>query len=104
WIATYFYIQRDYISNNLCVNRFDTDSTCKGKCYLAQELKENEKKQEQQLPDLKQKEIQLLAANEFTFNLSPVYNSTNTEKTPITDMGFVSSGFVFSIFHPPKQA
>ncbi len=103
WIMASFYIQRDYIANNFCVNRFDTFSACKGRCYLAAELKENEKKQEQQFPDLKQKDIQLFAPIDLFFNLTPVY-CPYSEKIARVDPRFLLSGFIFSVFHPPQTA
>ena len=37
-----FYIQQDYIAQNLCINRFDAIPVCKGQCYLKKQLKTNE--------------------------------------------------------------
>ncbi len=67
WIMASFYAQRDYISKNLCINRFDAIPVCKGQCYLTKQLQENEKK-EQNLPDLKQKEIQLFFKTIYPLN------------------------------------
>lgn len=97
-----FYIQRDYIAQNLCVNRFDAIPVCKGQCYLDKQLKENEKK-EQNFPDLKQKEIQLFVQDQFNFKIE---QSINLEKLspPIHKDNFFSSEFLFAVFHPPKIA
>lgn len=103
WIITSFYIQRDFIAKNLCVKKEIKNNDCQGQCHLKKQLHEDEKKQEQQLPDIKQKEIQLFATNGSAFNIAPIYKSLYSEKMPTTKQGFVSSGFLFSVFHPPKQ-
>jgi len=102
WVMVSFYAQRDYISKNLCINRFDEIPVCKGQCYLTKQLKENEKK-EQNLPDLKQKEIQLFCQN----NLSLEFPKTIFEErlnTLHTKDNFLSSEYLFSVFHPPQNA
>lgn len=100
WIIASFYAQRDYISQNLCINRFDAIPVCKGQCYLNKQLKENEKK-EQNFPDLKQKEVQLFVENDFSFEFK---KSTISEKlnSPNYKDNYLSSEFLFSVFHPPQ--
>lgn len=46
-LVTYagFEMNRDYISQVLCVNRAKPKLHCNGKCYLAKKLKESEKQQ-----------------------------------------------------------
>ena len=39
-----FKSEQTYISNALCVNRFDAKSTCKGACYLKSQLKKTDTK------------------------------------------------------------
>ena len=97
-----FYAQRDYISENLCINRFDAIPVCKGQCYLSKQLKENEKK-EQNLPDIKQKEIQLFLQNYLCFEFKKVQFVKSLNTSTYKD-NFLSSAFVFSVFHPPKIA
>ncbi len=102
YIITSFYIRQDYISKNLCVNRFDTIPVCKGQCYLAKELKESEKKQDQHSLDLKLKEIQLSqpVPYEYIYCLStPLFHKPK----PISkETNILISEFNFSVFHPPK--
>jgi hypothetical protein len=102
WILASFYAQRDYISKNLCINRFDAIPVCKGQCYLNKQLKENEKK-EQNLPDLKQKEIQLFCQNDFSFEFEKAIIQDRLNE-PIHKENFLSSEFLFSFFHPPQLA
>jgi hypothetical protein len=103
WIITNFYIQRDFIAKNLCVKKEIKKNDCQGQCHLKKQLHEEEKKQEQQLPDLKQKEVQLYITNSFEFGLKPTYH-THSEKIPATDENLILSEFIFSVFHPPRQA
>lgn len=102
WIMASFYVQRDYISKNLCVNRFDAIPVCKGQCYLNKQLKENEKK-EQNLPDLKQKEIQLFVQNNLSFEFTKTIFEERLNTLHTKD-NFLSSEYLFSIFHPPQTA
>jgi hypothetical protein len=43
WIITTFHINRDYIAKNICINRFDKIPTCKGQCFLDNQLNKQEK-------------------------------------------------------------
>jgi hypothetical protein len=102
WIMASFYAQREYISKNICVNRFDAIPACKGQCYLTKQLKENEKK-EQNFPDLKQKEIQLFFQDDLPFEFSKTIFEVRLNKLNYKDY-FLSSEYLFSVFHPPKAA
>ncbi len=47
FIKVHFDLNKEYIANNLCVNRFNPDSDCNGHCYLMKKLKvETEKEAE----------------------------------------------------------
>lgn len=100
WIISAFYVQRDYISKNLCINRFDKIPTCKGACYLEKKLVENEKK-EQKVPTVKEKEVQLYCQH-FHY---PQMNTTRLSLTKRNPIVFPSqqapNPIYFSIFHPP---
>ena len=102
WIMASFYAQRDYISKNLCINRFDAIPVCKGQCYIIKQLKENEKK-EQNLPDLKQKEIQPFFQNDLSFEFEKAIFEERLNTLNYKD-NFTSSEYLFSVFHPPQTA
>lgn len=102
WVLASFYLQRNYIAENICVNRFDTIPVCQGQCYLNKQLKENEK-QEQKFPDLKQKEIVLF------FEDAPLFQSLYTfdapkNLIPLRGEQFIVDEWLFAIFHPPQTA
>jgi hypothetical protein len=97
-----FFINRDYISENLCINRFDKIPTCKGQCYLGEKLKENEKK-EQKFPNLKVKETQLLFHQEISkLNISVYTNNGLFDNPLIFSLHAYSSNYLTDIFHPPQ--
>lgn len=99
WIMASFYFQRAYIAQNLCINRFDTLPLCKGKCYVANILKDKHQK-EHNLPSLKQKEIQFFTNAPISFEF---ISSTFLEsELYATNDLLLSSQFISSIFHPPK--
>lgn len=43
WIVSSFHINRNYIAENICINRFDKIPTCKGKCVLDNQLSKEQK-------------------------------------------------------------
>lgn len=102
WIITSFYIQRDFIAKTLCENRFNKDSQCDGKCFLTHELKENNKKQEEQFPDLKVQELQLFSAPYALADLFQNKFLNSDSKIHIPDSIGICSEIAFSIFHPPQ--
>lgn len=96
-----FYIQRDYIAANFCVNRYEPVSTCDGKCFLMQQLQENEEK-ERSLPDLEQKEIQLFVQQQIVLQQGKSVQSGSARKL-IFQESLISSTFFSAIFHPPAH-
>ncbi len=102
WILTAFYLNRDYISTTICINRFDAMPICKGQCYLDKELKAQEK-QEQNFPDLKQKEVPLFYQDQEVagFRNAEVYTMA---PHPIYKGAIYATAFHASVFHPPPIA
>jgi len=102
WILGAFYLNRDYIANTVCVNRFEAIPICKGQCYLDKELKENEK-QEQNFPDLKQKEVPLF----YEENDAPGFISFTDQTNAIHAIYKAAihvNAYHTSVFHPPPVA
>lgn len=101
WVLGTFYMNRDYISAELCINRFDKIPLCKGQCFLKQELTKQEK-QEKNLPDLMQKEMQVLCQEFLSIELvEPV---TEKNKPFCRNQISPTSNYPASIFHPPPVA
>jgi hypothetical protein len=102
WIIGAFYINQDYIAKNVCINRFDAVPICKGQCYLSKELK-NTEKQEQKIPTVTYKEIQLFFEYEMAFSFSETIVIARTIY-PLLKKDQLRSTFIFSIYHPPRCA
>lgn len=98
-----FYANREYIAENICINRFDQMPVCKGQCFLNKQLKETQK-QEQKLPDLKGKEIQLFMNTAEVAYSEPVFFFQESPRPDILPDFTLIKQLPSSIFHPPKQA
>lgn len=95
-----FELNRDYIAQNLCVKKNETNNCCKGKCQLKIKLEQQEKK-EQPLPvrNLKEnKEIQLFTEVQNACLVLQT-NAMIKHKTPY--LAVKSDPHLFTIFHPP---
>jgi hypothetical protein len=68
WIITSFHINREYIADNLCVNRFDKIPTCKGQCFLDDQL-ENENKESKKQTTQFDKETVFVCPIQFHLNI-----------------------------------
>jgi hypothetical protein len=98
WILFSFFLNRSYIAENICINRFDRIPVCKGSCYLEKQINTSNKQQEKQ-PDLKLKELNLFCEDDFNqvamaaINASGAYSLFPEEHLP--------NGNSKAFFHPP---
>jgi len=102
WVVTSFYINQEFIANNLCINRFEAVPTCNGKCVLANELSVEAEK-EQQIPNIKNKEIQPLfhiVRNLKEYIISTQYHAQ--PEYPEYKPNLNLSQLVFPVFQPPE--
>jgi hypothetical protein len=96
-----FFINQDYISKNLCVNRDKPQLHCNGKCHLAKKLKEEERK-DQENPERK-------LENKAELFCEPI--AANTLLQPVLSLPGIRHQYPRSIgcpidqpssvFHPP---
>jgi len=100
WIVVSFYLRRDYIARNLCINRFDLIPVCKGQCYLSEQLKMDDK-QEKEMPEIKLKEAPLFLQDSafFVFKNESTLLRKNFE---IDVPSFYLNIFLPDIEHPPS--
>ncbi len=98
----YFYLNVKYISENVCVNRFDALPVCKGKCFLKKKLNEQEQR-EQKLPDFKQKEIQLFYQKSLFSLFTKASEHQDLFNFPTQSLNLQST-ILDSVFHPPQVA
>jgi len=103
WIMVAFKINQDFIAANLCINRFDAIPVCKGSCYLEDQLNQ-EQKQQQKLPDLKNKEINIFCQGSSGDFLNPASALKEIIEFPFHTTSFITSDYLRSIFHPPSVA
>lgn len=95
-----FKINQEYIAANLCINRFEAIPVCKGSCFLEKQINQD-KKQQQNFPDLKLKVITLFCQD----NISDILTHTKVFQSrvvyPSLNTAFVSSAYLRSVFRPP---
>jgi len=101
WILTTFYIQQDYISENICVNRFDSIPICKGQCVLTEQLRSNEQN-EQNIPILKEKKVQLFCQLSYLEKVIPIPLLQKKSNTKLNDNNYTYK-YLPRIFHPPQS-
>lgn len=60
-----YFVNYEYISEVLCINKNKPMSTCNGKCYLSQQLKEAQEteKQNKKIPIVEQERIPMIVDN-----------------------------------------
>lgn len=96
-----FKIHQEYISKNICENRFKKSSTCNGKCYLSKELK----KCEQESSDSKSKKVSVRFMDDYVHDIlffdipnNTIFDLMSWNSSCRRD---ALSEFKESIFHPP---
>lgn len=100
-ILANFYLQQEYIAQNLCENRDQPEKGCAGKCCLVKELEKDNKSSKQQASNLKDKGVQLLAVDGCAL-------AFKTLNTLIIELGAgdpndCPSDFSSCPFQPPKR-
>lgn len=98
--TAWFHINRAYIAKKHCINKNRPQLKCDGKCFLAQKIKEAEKKQEQeQSPGLKEwVEIAPCAVSFIDYIISFESNSSANSFYYKNNYSFITEE---DIFHPP---
>jgi len=99
-IVAVFHLNKDYISENLCINRFDAIPICKGSCYLEKQLIENEQ-QQQDAPDFKLNGAALFYDNRRITMDAPVSTTIDPTLFSLPLDSTLSKGMLPSILKPP---
>ena len=100
WIIAAFYVNRDYIAANLCINRFDKIPVCKGSCFLEKQLNTNQQ-QQQKVPELKLQQLTLFNTDNFTRLAIPV-PSVFTKHFLLYNTHIIPQNYTSLIFRPPS--
>ncbi|MEM9649849.1 MAG: hypothetical protein AAF969_15325 [Bacteroidota bacterium] len=61
-----FLLNQEYIKEFLCINKEKPKLACNGKCYLMQQLQENQNDREQEFPVLLQTKLEFVLAFSIT--------------------------------------
>ena len=93
-----FFLNKSYITKVLCINKAKPKMDCKGKCYLAKQLKEQEK-QDQQAPVAKKFKIEVLFNLSEPLQINICKQGGKVEYLPAYSLPL--SSFPHSVFHPP---
>ena len=100
WILAGFHMNRDFIANNQCENRFVAESSCQGQCVLMRKLKEQQKK-EKENPEQKLPEIMPLAYPGSITAAAPAYQPAAGRIPLPTYLNLYQHTASATIFHPP---
>lgn len=101
-VVASFYMNKGYISLNLCENRFRPVLKCKGNCVLMKKMRQEEKQEQNSSGTLKQETPSFAfssksffaTAEEPVFISNIIYRSVNNSGKPVDRQA--------SIFHPPS--
>ncbi len=103
FIYAEFYLNQEYIAENLCENKEKPELQCNGKCQLMKSLQEDEGDQpEEQKNTTKKVEYQLFADKVFeaeTFEVELIVEESATGHCHYLEM--FTNPLTESIFHPP---
>jgi len=102
WILIDFKIHQDYIAKVLCINKDEPKSGCGGKCYLSTQLKEQEDKENKQVPVNSNEKNEVLFLNDYTFKRDPNQKLKMKRKKWGMYKVFYSFQYLQQIFHPPQ--
>ncbi|MEM1320711.1 MAG: hypothetical protein AAGG75_10675 [Bacteroidota bacterium] len=99
----HYYLYQDYIANTWCVNKFDLEEMCRGKCYLGQQLEISKEQQGahfffSQLID--HLELNLLCTDGLD-SLSAAVALLHKSHLGTHETLYLSN-HLFEIFHPPQ--
>ncbi|MCS6833981.1 MAG: hypothetical protein NZ521_10440 [Flammeovirgaceae bacterium] len=101
WIVLSYHIHQDFIAANLCQNKLNPASACKGKCYLKKQLQASSESQETPPTTFSTKvKIEWSLPFEITYFVFPTYFCVTNPAYFLKDESFVSN-FLMAIFHPP---
>lgn len=98
-----FKINQDFISEVLCINKEKTAKTCKGSCYLSEQIKRTQEQEDKQIPHNNKERLQVVYFQSKTiFNFFGLSDKSITTFGSAYQDGFFASSFITDIFHPPK--
>ena len=95
-------INKEYISNNLCVRRDDPHNNCHGRCHLKAQIEKNSEKDEAERSDGK-KHVQNNKIEDHLKSCEILLNHSEAElKSSINLCQVFCVGFITPVFIPPE--
>jgi len=93
---------QDFIKTVLCINKEQPKLDCNGKCYLMQQLRQNESEQEQKIPKTEAVKIELFVTGDsdstnVVFGFNADYSPFDLYKIPSYH------SYLKAVFHPPRM-
>ena len=101
--VAYYRINRDYIAENLCVNRDKPMLNCNGQCYLAKKLKAaEEKEQKSNLERLEKMPEVVLSFQAIQPIFTACFTAHNSIENHFSIQEFFPNAAAKGFFHPPQ--
>lgn len=100
WIVTSFHVNRDYIAENICINRFDKIPTCKGQCFLNTELSKEQKENKTNITVAEKDTVFVVPSSEET--ALTIFAIVLDEKQQDFLKSTKYTSFLFSFENPPE--
>ena len=101
--VAYYRINRDYIAENLCVNRDKPMLNCNGQCYLAKKLKAAEEKEQKSNSERLEKMPEVVLSFQA---IQPVFtarfSSSELVENHFSTQEFFPKAAAKGFFHPPQ--
>lgn len=97
-----YFVNYDYIVDELCENRDKPILTCNGKCYLEKQVKEqlnlDHDQKIPQLPKLDLEKFLTLRTKQFAYNFAV---EEQLQQNPLFYLKLEEENFIDSLFRPP---
>lgn len=101
-VIGYFHANKEYIAKNLCINRANPESCCKGSCFLNDKLRKTEDSNNQKSPFMLKLVNESLFINNAVLAESLVaIHYTLKENFTAYSNNYSHVGYA-AIFHPPN--
>ena len=99
-VLVHYALNKDYVAKVLCENKNKPKMHCNGKCHLKKQLKEQDKKENSPVNNIKEKyEVQFFS--DLKYKISPICVLLKIEHFAVYTSG-KSSSHLLSVFHPPQ--
>jgi len=97
-----FEINQDFIAQVLCIKKDEPMTVCNGKCFLTNQLKNQDEKEQQQAPSTLKQKIEVFCQNQLIIESPKAIELAATPANSSYKNFFNPSNHLDKIFHPPK--